>query len=220
VPTLVPAKPKPIPNLTVASAETTYEIANQLYFMGLFEGTGNDAENAPVFELERSMSRIESLALIIRLLGLEDAASKSSVRNPFLDVPLWGEKTAAYAYSIGLVVGINQEHTILAADRLISAKEFSALLLRVLGYHESSGDFSFDQAVEKAVAVNLYKLIEPAKLKGSEMLRGEAVVAIADALISYTKSADTRLIDKLVTDGAVNKDAADGFISSYDKVKK
>jgi hypothetical protein len=217
---LVPAKPEPIPGFAAVSAEAAYGLANQLRYMGLFAGTGQNEDGAPKFELERPLSRLESLAILLRLLGLESAASKSTAANPFRDVPAWGDRTAAYAYEIGLTVGINQEHTLYAPDRLISAKEFTAFLLRALGYRESANDFKFDQALDKAAAAELYKLVEPAKLKGTEFLRAEAVIAISDALLAYQKNSTLRLIDKLQADNVIEKDAASDFVAVYSKTKK
>jgi hypothetical protein len=188
--------------------------------MGLFVGTGNDENGSPALELERPMSRLESLAVLIRLLGLEDTASKAAAVNPFIDAPDWGAKTAAYAYAIGLTVGINDERALYAPDRLISAKEFTAFLLRALGYHESSNDFKFEESLEKAVSFKLYKIIEPAKLKGAEFLRAEAVIAIADALISFRKGSELRLIDKLEADSVVDGQMALDFIAAYNSAKK
>jgi hypothetical protein len=212
--------PKPIPKLEVASPETVFSLANELNTIGLFVGTGTDTKGAPVFELERPMTRLESLAVILRLLGLESAADKAENANPFKDVPEWGEKTTAYAYSIGLTFGVNDEHTLFAPDRVITAKEFSAFLLRVLGFAEAKNDFTFEKALDKAVEVKLFSLVETAKFNKTEFLRAEAVVSISNALITYVKDSDSRLIDRLVSQGVISKESANGFTSSYQSIYK
>ena len=111
-------------------------IADALYKLGLFVGTGTDAEGKPIFELERQPTRLEALALIIRLMGLEKDAFAFTGANRFTDVPGWGERYAAYGYHIGITVGVNDERTLFAPNRQVTAHEFTTFLLRVLGYSE------------------------------------------------------------------------------------
>ena len=61
-----PAMAAPAPKYT-AEAQTLYEL-------GLFKGTGTNADGTPVFALERTASRMQALIMLIRLLGLEDEA--------------------------------------------------------------------------------------------------------------------------------------------------
>jgi hypothetical protein len=164
---------------------------------------------------------MESLAAILRLLGLEGEASRSGAENPFKDVPDWGGRIAAYAYSIGLAAGVDEEHTMFEPDRRVSAREFTAFLLRALGYREADGDFRFEESLQKAVEVNLYKLMESARLDNdSEYLRAEAVISIADALIARMKDSDSMLIDKLASQGVISKEAAEAFVKSYESSYK
>jgi hypothetical protein len=155
------------------------------------------------------------LAILIRLLGLEDTAAKSTAPNPFKDVPEWGDRIAAYAYSIGLTVGINEERTLFGSNNVATPQELAAFLLRILGYHESEGDFQFSQAREKAVEVELYKPSESEALgRDNVTLRAEAVISIADALLAKIKNSDSRLIDKLVEEKTISKEAAESFTRS------
>jgi hypothetical protein len=208
------AAPSPIPNYTVTTAATVTSLALELFKVNLFVGTGADSSGNPVFELERPLTRLESLAIVIRLLGLEEEALSSTVPNPFKDVPSWGDRIAAYAYSIGLTFGIDDEHTLFASDRLATPQEFTAFLLRILGYREATGDFEYSEALRKAMEVGLFKELELGGITEDEMfLRAEAVIAIVDVLRSSLKGSSTKLIDQLVSQGSIGKDSADALIA-------
>jgi hypothetical protein len=196
-------------------------VAGELYKLNLFVGTGTTESGEPTFELSRPMTRIEALVALIRLMGLEADASRSSSGNPFADVPDWADRTAAYAYSIGLTVGINDEHTLFGADAPATPGDFTVFLLRILGYSEASGDFSYSDARRKAVEAGLLKVFESAAINADGvLLRAEAVIAMAIALISNPKGSQTSLVEKLATEGRVPKDAASEFKKSFTEVYK
>jgi hypothetical protein len=218
-PTPVPTPEPAIPGLSITTPQVATSVANELYKIGLFVGTGTDTAGNPVFELDRPLTRLEALAVLIRLLGLDEDVAKSDAANPFTDVPEWGERIAAYAYSIGLTVGINQEGTLFGSERLATQQEFTAFLLRILGYSELAGDFDFSEARRKAVEVNLYKTSESASLNSDDQtLRAEAVISIADALSTQLKDSSNKLIDRLVEQKAISREAADQFMASIQSI--
>jgi hypothetical protein len=195
-------------------------LAAELYKIGLFVGTGNDSLGNPVFELERPMTRLESLTLIIRLLGLEEASKSASARR-FTDVPDWGIKTVEYAYDIGLTVGVNDEHSLFAPDRLVTLKEFSAFMLRVLGYMEKSNDFAYAEAVAKAIELGLFANMEIKQAAQDESyIRGNAVVTMVEALFTSLKNSDSLLIDKLVEQGAIKEEEVGPFVAAVESLTK
>ncbi|MDR1639481.1 MAG: hypothetical protein LBT59_07290, partial [Clostridiales bacterium] len=156
-------------------------------------------------------NRIESLAFIIRLLGLEKEAQAYTGPNPFKDVPDWGARYAAFAYSRGITFGVDSAHTLFDSDRPITLQEFTAFLLRVLKYTENGGDFAFGQTLDMAVKVGLYREKPDNK---SSILRGDAVLSMTEALLTKQKSTNKRLIDTLVDSRVITKSAADAFIKS------
>jgi hypothetical protein len=204
-----------MPGYTATTPAVAVSLAQELHNAGLFAGTGVDQAGRPAFELDRPLTRIEALAVILRLLGLEDEAYASTAPNPFKDVPEWGDRLAAHAYSIGLTVGVNEERTLLAADRPASTHEFTVFLLRVLGYFEASGDFRYSDALKKAADVGLLKAEELERLGGdSQFLRAEAVFSIAKALLANVKQSDARLVDTLAGKGKLPKESADALVES------
>jgi hypothetical protein len=86
-------------------------LADQLYRVKLFAGTGNEINGDPIFDLERPLNRIEALTLVTRLMGLEQEAYAYTGPNPFADVPEWADRIAAFAYYNGITVGINNTST-------------------------------------------------------------------------------------------------------------
>jgi hypothetical protein len=188
-------------------------IAQELGKLGLLAGTGANAEGEPVFELEGSLTRMQSLALVIRLMGLEEEASRHQGASPFKDVPDWGLKYAAFAYSIGLTVGVNEEHTLFSPDQLVTQREFCAFLLRVLHFFESEGDFAFADSVDMAKKIGVLAANEESQ---PELKRGGAVVAMARSLLAVINKADMTLLEKLVEDGVISQQSASAFLLALD----
>jgi hypothetical protein len=199
----------------------TVAIADELYKLDLFVGTGTDENGAPEYELSRPMTRIEALATLIRLIGLEDEAYQSTASNPFTDVPDWADRIAAYAFSIGLTLGVNDAHTLLAADDLATPHDFTVFMLRILGFSEANGDFLYSGARKKAIEAQLLKVMESAAINADGvLLRAEAVIIMADALLAPIKDSSVILVDKLVNDGKMSKADSDSFQMSVKKAYK
>jgi len=193
------------------------ELADALYQINLLAGTGKDANGDPVFELERPLNRMESLVLVIRLMGLEEKAQGFTGTNPFTDTPDWGDRFAAFAYSEGITAGVSD--TEFASDRLVTFQEFTAFALRVLGYSEKNGDFRYERALNQAYVTGLYSASHVQAVNNAgRYLRAYAVVSMVDALHTNMKGADTRLIDKLAADDVIDQEAADDFIIEVAKV--
>ncbi|MDR1641328.1 MAG: hypothetical protein LBT59_16685 [Clostridiales bacterium] len=201
-----------IPSPSVVSVEKPPVIyAEELYNVGLFVGTGTDASGSPIFDLDNDLTRMESLVLLIRLLGLEKDALGTKETHVFEDVPDWGAKYASFAYEIGLTVGVNDTHSLFAPNKLVTKREFAAFMLRVLQYYEKSGDFRFEESVSKAKSVGILGQNETQE---DEVLRSNAVLAMVRALLSPINNSKTKLLAKLVQDGAVSFEGATGFIAA------
>ena len=185
-----------IPLATLFDVQILY--ADALNKLGLFLGTVANAET-PIYELDGALTRIQALVLVIRLLGLEEEALAYIGDNNFTDVPNWAWKYAAYAYKKGITTGVNAEGTLYNPSRQVTCQEFTAFLLRVLGYSENNGDFKYTETLDKALEADLYDLNSLKLLTEGQFLRGYAVIAMTEALISNTKgTAEITLIDTLV----------------------
>lgn len=89
---------------------------------GLIAGTDKGAE--PL----KPLSRIEATAMLVRILGLEDA--QTSEVSYFADIASdnWGAKYANIAYDNGIAAGVGDNQ--FAPSEIITSSQFASLLLR------------------------------------------------------------------------------------------
>jgi len=166
----------------------------RIFEIRLLVGTGTDSSGAPSFELERPLNRMEALTLVVRLMGLEARANAFSGANPFSDTPEWGRNIAVFAYNEGITSGIGGRE--FAPNRLVTYQEFTAFLLRVLGYSEAHGDFLFDNTLNKATEVGLYSTRQMNIVNNTaQFLRADTTLSMVNALLTSSKDTNTRLID-------------------------
>ena len=126
-----------------ADRQTAEDAAWELYDLGLFRGTGTDDQGFPVFALDQAPTRAQSVTMLVRLLGQEDAATAGSWTMPFTDVPEWAAPYVGYAYEKGLTLG--RSATSFDPDSPVRATEYLTFVLRALGY-ASGTDFAWDSA--------------------------------------------------------------------------
>ena len=131
-----------IPAAYAAQTEAA-EAADTLYALGLFKGTGTDADGKPVFDLDRAPTRAEAVTMLVRLLGKESEAKSGSWTTPFTDVAAWAKPYVGYAYANGLTTGVGKG--LFGGGRPVTAAQYLTFVLRALGY-ESGTDFSWDTA--------------------------------------------------------------------------
>jgi gas vesicle protein len=124
-------------------------------------------------------------------------------------VPYWGDRYVAYAYNAGITSGVSAE--LFAPDRSVTHREFTAFLLRSLNYSEKSGDFEYENALQKAVSVGLYTSQESSK---NPYLRGDAISDMTKALFTKSKDSAKTLLDTLADSNAITKEKAEAFNNS------
>jgi len=160
---------------------------------------------------------MEALALIIRLMGLEEQANTYSGANPFNDTPEWGQNLAAFAYSQGITVGVGNGQ--FGSDRPVTHQEFTAFLLRVIGFSEAQGDFNFEGTLSKSVEVGLFSANQANMMANApQFLRSDSVLSMTNALLTYTNDSDAMLIDTLVESNVITREAANSFIADATSV--
>jgi len=189
-------------------------VVEALHRLGLFVGTGTDTDGNPVFELERPPTRLEALALVIRLMGLQQETMAFTELNNFTDVPAWGDRYAAYGYHIGITVGTNDDHTEFTPNRQVTAHEFTTFLLRVLGYSEANGDFFFEEAMQKASIIGFFSPFDITWVSTDNFLRYHAIHAMTNALLTIPKDSNEYLLHRLVGQGVFSREDADWFIEN------
>ena len=100
--------------------------------------------------------------------------------------------------------------------RPVTVREFTAFLMRVLGYSDrEGGDFLYAETLARAVEVSLYSDALLDNISGGPFLRGYAVTAMVSALLANIKDDDDMLlIDTLVESEVVTRDDANAFIQA------
>jgi len=144
-------------SLTTAADAATYQAlgaADALFELGLFKGIGNNADGTPNYNLDGRATRETAATIIVRLIGKEsEALGKSSYTMPFSDVSSWALQYVGWAYTNGYISGTSP--TTFSGKTDITAQQYLTLLLRVLGYSESAGDFTYAGACAFAAKIGL-----------------------------------------------------------------
>lgn len=141
----------PAASASVASVDAEHA-AQSLYDLGLFQGTGNNADGTPNFDLDRTPTRAEAVTMLVRLLGKDAEAKAGTWETPFTDVADWAKPYVGYAYTNGLTTGTSD--TTFGGDATVNATQYLTFVLRALGY-TSGTDFQWDSAWTKSDEIKL-----------------------------------------------------------------
>jgi len=185
-----------------ASAASFENLAEELYELELFRGTEDG------FALDRAPTRAQALVMLLRLLGLEEAAQASEYDNPFEDMQgHWALSYVTFAYENGLTTGTAADR--FSPDALASAQVYVTFVLRALGYNDQAGDFSFADALAFGTSVGVFD----GMLDTGEFLRDHMVAVSYLALVAApADGAFPTLLEQLVADGAVDAAAAESVL--------
>ena len=192
--------------LTVSAFAADFtHCADALNDLGLFQGTGRG------YALQNTASRVQGLVMFLRILGLEEEALAYKGSCPFTDVPKshWAYSYVAYAYSQGLTTGTSA--TTFSPDRAITCQHYATFLLRALHYRENT-DFTYNSAVADLSNLGLFSRTETASLSSGSFFRYKMVYLSYYALFGVDQDTGLLLMNQLVSDGAVSRQAlADGL---------
>ncbi len=133
-----------LPGASATAAEpTAQEKAEALHALGLFLGKGTAPDGTPDYALDAVSTRNEAATMLIRLLGRESKAlaqrEAGALVSPFRDSTPWAEAYVTWLYEAGQINGTSA--STFSGDQTITAQQFSAMVLRSLGYNEARGDF-------------------------------------------------------------------------------
>lgn len=190
-------------------AANNQEYAEKLSVINVFKGTGNG------YELDREPTRLEGLIMLIRLLGKEEAI-ESYTTDVFTDVPEWGSKYANYAYANGLTKGIGNGK--FGSNDLMNAQSYLTFMLRALGYDDSKGEFNWSTAIDDAYRLNVIDNQVKNELKTNVFLRDHVAQSSYLTLQSAVKGSNIKLIDKLVSEGAISSEAAEKMLADNQNI--
>ena len=186
--------------LALAANPKAIDAADILYTLGLFKGTGTNADGTPEYALDRALTRNEAVTMLVRLLGKEEEAKAGTWETPFTDLTGWAAPYVGYAYAHGLTSGTGA--TTYSGDKLITAAQYISFVLRALGY-DSSVDFDWRTAW---VTSDQIGLTHGEYAAADVFLRGDAVRISADALSCCLKREAYTLAEKLIGEGAFTEE--------------
>lgn len=140
-------------------------IADALNHIDLFLGTHIG------YELERELTRLEGLILLIRMLGKERETLVNTYEMPFEDVDNWAVGYVGYAYENAITYGVSD--VAFGSEEIMTDYMFLTLVLRALGYDDyaEGSKFTWDDPYDLAHEVGL--IAEPEA--DTEFTRGDAV---------------------------------------------
>jgi uncharacterized protein YkwD len=175
-----------------AAGTTSQTCAQRLYSLGLFRGTGSNADGTPDFSLDNSTNRAQAITMLVRLLGKEETALSQNSSCPFTDVPSWAIPYVGYAYQNGLTKGVSDSQ--FGSTDPVTCNQYATFLLRALGYSDQSGDFSWNNAATYANQVGL----NCSSLGGNQSLnRGDLASLSSSALDQKVVSCNKTLLQTL-----------------------
>lgn len=140
-------------------------IADALNHIELFLGTHIG------YELERELTRLEGLILLIRMLGKERETVVNVYEMPFEDVDSWAVGYVGYAYEHGITHGVSD--VAFGSDESMTDYMFLTLMLRALGYDDyaEGAKFTWDDPYDLAYEVGL--IAQPKA--DTQFTRGDAI---------------------------------------------
>lgn len=197
-----------VASLAMTAGAASYDnCADRLSDLGLFQGTGNG------YQLDRAPTRAEAATMLVRLLGAEAEAKELDYSAPFTDLDDWQKPYVQYLYDNGLTTGATA--TTFEPEDTCSAQMYTTFLLRALGYSDAAGgDFTYTGAVDFGKSIGL---VDYANCNETNFLRDHVAAMSLTALnTAVGDDADTKLLEKLVEDGAVAASAADDMLAFFD----
>ena len=180
--------------------------AEMLYALGLFRGTGTNADGTVDFALDRTPTRHEAVVMLVRLLGGEEEALAGEWETPFTDVADWAKPYVGYAYTKSYTKGVGD--TEFGGYAEIDANQYLTLLLRALGYSEEYTGVHWSDS---------YKMAQTLGIAGNDVdgetsaVRGDLARWTAAAMKVKCGGTEEDLLSVLVKKGAVTEEAAERF---------
>ena len=133
-------------------------------------------------ELDRSLTRSEAAVLVTRVMGA--SMNLPTPDMPFTDVADWAAKHVSFLYNAGAVRGVSANR--FGANDPVTGQQFYTMLLRVLGYDDAKGDFTYAGALDFAVQTGLLEAAEAERIR-TVFVRDDAAYACYRALNAVPK---------------------------------
>ncbi len=188
---------------TALAATPADQAAKNLNTLGLFQGVGTNSDGSPNFDLNTAPTRVQSITMLVRLLGKEEEAANGSWQMPFTDVPEWAKPYVGYAYANKLTTGLND--TTFGSNNPVTPSQYLTFVLRALGY-ESGSDFEWNSAWTLSDKLGFTSGEYTANT--SSFTRGNLASVSYDALSAKQKAGDKPLYESLMDAKVFTEEAA------------
>lgn len=186
--------------------------AETLKALGLMKGVGTKPDGTTDFALNKDLTRVEAVVMMIRLLGKEQEALNGDWSHPFSDVPGWAEAYVGYAYTNHITNGVSD--TEFGSNSKASASMYFTFILRSMGYQDSSQtgaiDFTWTEAPFFARSIGINIINEQL----DHFKRAEAAIASFQALDAVCKDG-TPLCDKLIEQNVFTREQYDTVMNPH-----
>ncbi|MCL2391930.1 MAG: hypothetical protein FWC66_04890 [Oscillospiraceae bacterium] len=207
----------PVASLAATPDETAdaMKAAQTLFDLGLFRGTGIDAEDNPIFSLEDQATRIQGLIMFLRFIGAYDRALDGDYDSPFEDVfGTYNRAIVGYAYQRGLTHGVRATAFDPAGD--LTATMFLTFMLRALGF-EDGVDFQWNNAwvLSDELGITHGEFYE----QNNYILRGNMVLIALFLLEQQIVDSDLTLLDYLIESEILTEDARDLVATAISEIR-
>ena len=186
-----------VPSAFAASDEAV-QAANALHTLGLFNGTGTDANGNPIYDLDRAPTREEAITMLIRLMGKESDAKGYNWEMPFTDVSGWAKPYVGAAYYWGLTSGTSE--TTFGGKQKVSAMQYLTFVLRALDYEDGT-DFQWDKAWKLSDEIGL---TSGQYTSDRSMTRGDVAIISLKAL-SISNKYNWTLLEQLLNEEIISQ---------------
>ncbi len=180
--------------LKVKPRVTEQEAAERLYYLGLLSGVGT-VDGAIDFALERRLTNLECIIMVIRLIGAESEVLQNTYPHPFTDVPDWGSAYVGYFVHLGIV---SNTDTLFSPNETVSTAVFVKYMLSALGYATDGSDYALMDALSIGRKIGICAEAE------RTVTRGQAALMMYRTLDTTCKNSTQTLSFRLVQDGLLN----------------
>ena len=182
-----------------AASDEALQAANTLHTLGLFNGTGTDANGNPVYDLDRAPTREEAITMLIRLMGKEADAKRQDWlwSTPFTDVSNWAKPYIGYAYAYSLTSGTSE--TTFGGKQKVSAMQYLTFVLRALGYEDGT-DFQWNKAWKLSDEIGL---TSGQYTSNTSITRGDIAIISLKAL-SISNKYNWTLLEQLLNEEIIS----------------
>ena len=158
----------------------------------------------PSRDLTKPATRAQAAVLLVRLAGGEKKPDTDGWFAGFRDVPDWARTAVNYANRRGWISGVSNVQ--FDPNGHLNADAWCAMLLRMLGYSDKTGDFEISDAAAFAWRIGL----TGRQLTGILSV-GDLAEAIYDALDFCYKGTETTVLSHLMDLGVCTASAANAL---------